>query len=1025
MSDAPMPDAAPADPQPTSPAPNARTSDEGPSLVPVPRDSPSATTVAESTAAATTTTMPASAEKDATAQSRPATNAIGSEPSEMQGAQAPDAGSDKGNEPATDTLQGLSPPPPPAPVTQDVARARTMPTPSPSVEPEGTTTAKPPSTSTVALTTAVSSSHPQPLINTDAAGGGGRGEDDEERDQLESDDDLALASVPRRSTVAVEPSDAGTATGQGGATAGPGPNTKKRPLPSGSPSVEPGASASGSTAAHAAQLHKKRPRIATSVHLANGSYIPPPLPHYTVVRSTGTNSKQNPHVIRLVPGVTDGDDGRWPPDAERDPKNKRAGKTYYYECQPKEVGRHKAMLEKLGEEMAKRLNLVPKGAKPEAWILESLPEDYLFTVHHCVTASGQDRVDVYVFGSPATAKFRTANELTPHLFWLITHGPDDRLKCTCKYCSKKSQGDVNKVEGLEVHGGPKAERSASQPGGGHGTGVGPAAKDKKPTRAAVAAAVSADSKPSTTKPGVRSRTYNADEPEPSYSGAFVDKGRDSDLLSGALYRIGELVWAELPVPLRSTDPAWHGLELSHWPAIVSSRNEKTKAELIKPYVSGQVGGPRFRNHKRWTYHVKFVATSDEADAMEEPRLRPWLGYPPPDGLFSAERLKHEGGISKVWDGRHVHKAVLEGLNKLEEAVTPAAFAMQIAAHIVESFSLVDRYTIREQHVVLARPEIAREEEQSIKAQLDNWQYQSVYLGGERIWVNDFVRVTEDGALPPGHVRSESSKAKGKGSNTALFLLISSIYKDTETSAAKVSGHLYEMRDLRMNEAGAGTGSIGGVAGAEGAMSMFEKVGNAIGNLVSGGKGPATTTNGTSTTEGAGANSISNSDSNANGAEPSGSASPASSLTTHSPPRSPRTNLAPSAPVSYVPPAPEGYEFHRLTDASASLHVDIEYIAGRYYPLPKGSNSKTTIDRVLKSVEEEDEDVKPDGDGDKAPQVGRTEEQRSMALAGLLPAKMLYMKCESWYPDRFEALVAAERQACEEVGSFFLAAVDSN
>lgn len=241
--------------------------------------------------------------------------------------------------------------------------------------------------------------------------------DDDEFDQLE-DDDASDTAVGRGAT-------------GGGARAGPGPSTlayrgeKKR-----------AASPAGSNASldsNAGTPAKKRkahgfPRASTGGGAA-GRYVPPPKPHYTVVRSAN-NSRANPHVIRIHPGVTDADESRWPSAEERRPSHKVDGRENWYECQPKDVGRHKSFREKLGDELSKLLNLrkstsvrprpissrlrrrapclscpddfarVCAGAT-ESWIVEDLPEHNLFTVHHTIT-SGKPRTDVYVFGEPAS-----------------------------------------------------------------------------------------------------------------------------------------------------------------------------------------------------------------------------------------------------------------------------------------------------------------------------------------------------------------------------------------------------------------------------------------------------------------------------------------------------------------------------------------------------------------------------------------------------------------------------------------------
>lgn len=152
--------------------------------------------------------------------------------------------------------------------------------------------------------------------------------DEEEVDQIESDEEDAAGTT-------------------GGAVAGPGPSSlahsqlvkSVKRAASGSPAPSP---------------KKRRPR--TSVAPGLKAYVPPPLPHYDVVRAE-FNSKKNPHVIKIHDDVTDGSESRWPPEEERQQGHKVNNRLSWYECQAKDVGKHLLFREKLGTELAKSLNI--------------------------------------------------------------------------------------------------------------------------------------------------------------------------------------------------------------------------------------------------------------------------------------------------------------------------------------------------------------------------------------------------------------------------------------------------------------------------------------------------------------------------------------------------------------------------------------------------------------------------------------------------------------------------------------------
>jgi hypothetical protein len=88
----------------------------------------------------------------------------------------------------------------------------------------------------------------------------------------------------------------------------------------------------------------------------------------------------------------------------------------------------------------------------------------------------------------------------------------------------------------------------------------------------------------------------------------------------------------------------------------------------------------------------------------------------------------------------------------------------------------------------------------------------------------------------------------------------------------------------------------------------------------------------------------------------------------------------------MPPAPPGYSFHLLTPGRQELHLDVEYIAGRYYPLPPHLQTKQAIERGLQNVSDELEGAR------------LTENARRLALAGLLPAHLLWLKVPSFLLD---------------------------
>jgi hypothetical protein len=86
-----------------------------------------------------------------------------------------------------------------------------------------------------------------------------------------------------------------------------------------------------------------------------------------------------------------------------------------------------------------------------------------------------------------------------------------------------------------------------------------------------------------------------------------------------------------------------------------------------------------------------------------------------------------------------------------------------------------------------------------------------------------------------------------------------------------------------------------------------------------------------------------------------------------------------------PPTPD-YVFWRHGVANRDQRLDAEYIAGRYYPLPRHLHSQQAIREAFES----DETAMADG-GEDAPMA---EDMRALCLSGIAPAFRLYMKVRS-------------------------------
>ncbi|KAI5475731.1 hypothetical protein MNV49_000893 [Pseudohyphozyma bogoriensis] len=673
-----------------------------------------------------------------------------------------------------------------------------------------------------------------------------------------------------------------------------------------------------------------------------------PLPHYTIERAP-PGSKE-PHRIKVKKGVTDASPHKWP---ANDPVGHLIdGKKNWHVAQAPTDHKHKDWRTKLGMWLAEWLDEggTSAGGKQENWILDDWPEQYRFYIHHSGKPGAPDRTDPYLYGCTTVAKFRTPKEFLPHLYWLLVNGPGKNMTCVCKYCSNSNQGAVNKKVGLEDERRatsvslepaerPQKRARPSEPG--------PVSKEPKPNKKPRPSEPILKSKPaadpspkpaSAPKPApvVKPRPRSA---SPTYSGAFADEDREKDLTEGYRFRSSELVWVKLPAPLVDPTGDRRG-DIQFWPAVIIRPVVDPKGVKGPP---GPDGKATIKNEERWKYQVKCVSTLSTF-TVEEEKVIPWLGYnPEPESTcLSQDVFLSEPAIKMVYNGVKVSRPRIEMMKDAHEAATTFALSIQVSAHIVNGFTLIDRYSVKEDHLPLGR-NLTSEEKLIRDHQLKLWHYQSVWWGAERLWTGELIRLMSDERLFPSNLQPLC----GDVTEARLYLKVSAFYKRRERDAEKgegvamVIGRLYE--------------------------------------LIEEDRAPEST-----------------------------------------------RAAAKKNKDRYMPPPPApGYVFH-CHETGGDMHLDFEYVAGRYYPLAGKLRRKAEIDRVLKEdaelsrkAQEEDKENKGKVDETGQPvaspdETPLTEEMRALALAGVMPAYRLFMKSESWKEDRKKIVTSAETTANEEM-----------
>ncbi|GAA5999073.1 uncharacterized protein JCM10292_003306 [Rhodotorula paludigena] len=874
--------------------------------------------------------------------------------------------------------------------------------------------------------------------------------DDDDFDELADSDDAAASSSSKGKDKGKRPALAPA-------------STSKRPASS---SASPAKASTSSTASTSQGPPRKRHRTSTAAGAGGGSghsgpYVPPPLPHYTVKRSSH-NSRSSPHLIVINQDVSDGDARRWPPIEERQPGHKVNGRESWYECQDPDTGRHKSFREKVGEELAKKLNLISPGAKQEYWAIEELPAGHLFTVHHATTGSNQCRTDVYVFGSAATHKFRTANEFVPHLYWLLQHGPADTLKCECKYCAKRTQGDVNRIVGLtdgrassvssQTGGGgtPVVTRKAGGADGASGTATAKVARMGDPGTEKLLPDLAAGDPRKKHKGKKKRRTHDGgvdgavaydDEDDdaagegegvarrlPTYKGSYQARQKDEDLASFWSARLAELVWAKLPTPLVSRDAQRGDKKITHWPGIVVRRKVDIDAKLVSPEGGDEAAPPQ---------------TNGTADGQD------------------GEREKKKGE-AKTEDGEGEGGATEDG-DKAPAPLGPKhRFAVkQRYAYDVRLLAVMEE--LRTVPEVDVSPWLAHDPAAAL-SDSDMAQHEAV----KHVW--DGERITRGSKLRDFECYEDAVTVFGMALQVAACLVV---YFCTNERYVPTSDHIEEQPNLNVEQKAAveeqrsNCGFQSLTWGAEHiwagdvvrilpdaaqfdfaledfakaaklspetlretmaargpclrivgiymhpeqkrlklAGQLFQLVDDDVASpSKSGADGVASApqSNGTTST----------SDSSSKGGVLSALVNGASDS------RAART--PPPVEPRPLPPAPAGTHWVQLTAPDAQLQVDVELLGGRYHPPPIALNTREKVAEIQRSLDAADDEVNrsrssvdgEDGAADSGEVVTATiplsDEQRRVCLAALRPALRLYMQCGVHQPDRFATLVAAENE----------------
>lgn len=347
---------------------------------------------------------------------------------------------------------------------------------------------------------------------------------------------------------------------------------------------------------------------------------------------------------------------------------------------------------KLGGLLARELDPKDKPGQDAGYILAAFPENYRLYEHVKKTekdgktqvknkthaGGGNDRQDAYLYGHPAgrRKRFRSPADFFPHLLWLCTDESGDPDNCSCKFCSPEDLEQV--VPGAKT----KAERSGKTE-----TEAKPVVQQTGGAMARHGSAQGTSVKQGPAAPIARPTSVPRQlVPTPLPARKREDQEIDSRYRS-FMYRQGELVWFQ-------RGQAWGlGVILRRW---------LTPDEQFR-YIVQPLSYP---NHRPLP-----VTKSTNAE------MRPWLAW-------SVPRFTNDGL------NNHQHPPTYENADWQGMAQKRYGMGdMEVDASIMAAKSIDGAYTPFGLNRT-TQPESGVEERH----------YDGIYLGAEKIWTGDPVRL---------------------------------------------------------------------------------------------------------------------------------------------------------------------------------------------------------------------------------------------------------------------------------------------
>ncbi|KAF7308486.1 Actin-related protein 8 [Mycena chlorophos] len=439
-------------------------------------------------------------------------------------------------------------------------------------------------------------------------------------------------------------------------------------------------------------------------------------------------------------------------------------------------------------------------------VLRDFPAGYRMFDHH-KGKQAAPRHDVYLFGENSGRRYRSVPEFIPHAIWLMGDGSE---ACKCKYCTKKPQREITQSMSGILRSSPSPGPSPSRP-----------SRPKPPASSASAPlpsrrAARDQREPTTSKVAIQDSLPDASPYIDQSAVMLIERNLDLRAVNKPnipnnviprYFREGELVWAGLNAPIRGPN----GLEISLWPGLIDSHDL-----LQRPMVQGGHPGPECHRYK-----VRLLGAGQTLAVLDD-KVVPYQSYMVSPAVLNQMAVSYE-----QWDDLAIptiekFEPCSQPPPSWDETLSPYALALQTASNITEYWSVTDDWDAKVQ--LPAQDGVASSLTAAIeRAGANNslqhkastqTRFQGLWWGGERIWVDDIVRLKLGRSMIAPEGTADVYKASGPGagaasnierhgwnaddfgsSTRATFMRIDSLFLlESKPREVRVAGMLYELAD---------------------------------------------------------------------------------------------------------------------------------------------------------------------------------------------------------------------------------------